>query len=462
VASTSPSISPSNTLNHSVSDQITSIAGNAAIHDEKGNLTEYEINSKEYAVTYDLENRITKVDVNNSDVEYRYDAIGRQIIRKEGSTETAILWWGDSKCAEYEHSAGQTCIQNDIMSHPTALNTVIARAVEGSKFDLEFYHKNYLDHVYAVSDDTSNLTEHYRYTAFGEVTIYNGAGSIQTSTQINNSILWNTRRLDTVSGYYLYKYRHYDPALGRWPSRDPIEENGGVNLYSFVWNNPYTWYDEYGNKPAKIIKPETDKPFLIPEQVWNDIKKRADKDNAPWMDTMTDEAGVSEDKRQNICDPSILKYSKSIDNKWWREQHFNDESFPWCGCFANYILEENGYEGPAVPSRAINFTSTWCKTDVPIFGALVIYKGAGNEGHVGFVAGVSGSEVIVVGGNQDDKVQPKRYNRNGKIGGLTLFEYRYPCNKEKNAPIKGLNPVDYNGYNVTKIPKSPDVEGGER
>jgi RHS repeat-associated protein len=222
VASTSPSISPSNTRNHSVSDQITSIAGNAAIHDEKGNLTVYEINTNQYNVNYDLENRITKVDVNNSDVEYRYDAFGRQIIRNEGSTETALLWWGNSECAEYEHSAGQATIQNDIMSHPIALNSEISRAFDGSKFDLEFYHKNYLDHIYAVSDDSGNLTEHYRYTAFGEVTIYNGSGTIQNSSQINNSILWNTRRLDPVSNYYLYKYRHYDPALGRWPSRDPM------------------------------------------------------------------------------------------------------------------------------------------------------------------------------------------------------------------------------------------------
>jgi RHS repeat-associated protein len=195
---------------------------------------------------YDFENRITKVDVNNSEVEYRYDAFGRQIIRKEGSTQTALLWWGNSECAEYEYGAGQSCIQNDIMSHTTALNTVIARAVEGSKFELEFYHKNYLDHVYAVSDDTSNLTEHYRYTAFGEVTIYNGAGNIQTSTQINNSILWNTRRLDQVSNYYLYKYRHFDPQLGRWPSRDPTEEDGGVNLYAFVGNDSLNHMDLLG------------------------------------------------------------------------------------------------------------------------------------------------------------------------------------------------------------------------
>jgi RHS repeat-associated protein len=28
-----------------------------------------------------------------------------------------------------------------------------------------------------------------------------------------------------------YGYRYYDPLTGRWPSRDPIEEEGGVNLY---------------------------------------------------------------------------------------------------------------------------------------------------------------------------------------------------------------------------------------
>jgi hypothetical protein len=34
-----------------------------------------------------------------------------------------------------------------------------------------------------------------------------------------------------------YGYRWYDPITGRWPSRDPIEERGGVNLYGFVGNN---------------------------------------------------------------------------------------------------------------------------------------------------------------------------------------------------------------------------------
>ena len=33
-----------------------------------------------------------------------------------------------------------------------------------------------------------------------------------------------------------YAYRYYDPVTGRWPTRDPIEEWGGENLYEFVEN----------------------------------------------------------------------------------------------------------------------------------------------------------------------------------------------------------------------------------
>jgi hypothetical protein len=35
----------------------------------------------------------------------------------------------------------------------------------------------------------------------------------------------------------IYGYRWYDPLTGRWPSRDPIGENGGINLYGFVGND---------------------------------------------------------------------------------------------------------------------------------------------------------------------------------------------------------------------------------
>jgi RHS repeat-associated protein len=43
-----------------------------------------------------------------------------------------------------------------------------------------------------------------------------------------------------------YGYRYYDPVTGRWPSRDPIGERGGVNLYGFVRNNGVNLWDYLG------------------------------------------------------------------------------------------------------------------------------------------------------------------------------------------------------------------------
>ena len=43
-----------------------------------------------------------------------------------------------------------------------------------------------------------------------------------------------------------YLYRYYDPATGRWPSRDSIGEKGGVNLYGFVGNDGVNNFDILG------------------------------------------------------------------------------------------------------------------------------------------------------------------------------------------------------------------------
>jgi hypothetical protein len=47
-------------------------------------------------------------------------------------------------------------------------------------------------------------------------------------------------------GLSYYGYRWYDPVTGRWPSRDPIEEQGGINLYGFVGNDGINWVDLLG------------------------------------------------------------------------------------------------------------------------------------------------------------------------------------------------------------------------
>ena len=235
---------------HSDSDQLEVIAGDNLTYDPRGNqLTDNRGN--EYI--WDLDNRIIEADgTGYSNIEYRYDALGRRIVRKQGTHKEVLLWWNNTEQSEHKHQAGQTTIQNDLQANPSeeALNTIFARALEGDKQDIQYYHKNYLDHVMAVSDDNGNIIENYRYTAFGEPEIYAPNGTKLTETAIENDILWNVRRYESATNLYLYKYRDYDAITGRWPSRDPIEESGGINLYGFVGNNTLGEFDILGNSLA--------------------------------------------------------------------------------------------------------------------------------------------------------------------------------------------------------------------
>jgi hypothetical protein len=46
-----------------------------------------------------------------------------------------------------------------------------------------------------------------------------------------------------------YGYRHDNPDTGRWLSRDPLKELGGLNLYNYVHNNPVNDFDPLGLNP---------------------------------------------------------------------------------------------------------------------------------------------------------------------------------------------------------------------
>jgi RHS repeat-associated protein len=50
----------------------------------------------------------------------------------------------------------------------------------------------------------------------------------------------------TTPAFHYYGYRQLNPLTGRWVSRDPIEEAGGVNLYGFVGNDGVNKGDRLG------------------------------------------------------------------------------------------------------------------------------------------------------------------------------------------------------------------------
>jgi uncharacterized protein RhaS with RHS repeats len=49
---------------------------------------------------------------------------------------------------------------------------------------------------------------------------------------------------------YFYGFRYYDPARGRWESRDPVGERGGANLYLANRNALTVWVDPLGTNPV--------------------------------------------------------------------------------------------------------------------------------------------------------------------------------------------------------------------
>jgi len=51
-----------------------------------------------------------------------------------------------------------------------------------------------------------------------------------------NPFRFSTKYQDDETDLLYYGHRYYNASTGRWPNRDPIEEQGGLNVYGFVRN----------------------------------------------------------------------------------------------------------------------------------------------------------------------------------------------------------------------------------
>lgn len=89
-------------------------------------------------------------------------------------------------------------------------------------------------------DGSMGLTSaNFEYGPFGE-TIR------QSGSQAATPIRFSTKYQDDETGLIYYAFRYYNSDTGRWINRDPITENGGVNLYGMVRNNLIQWIDSLG------------------------------------------------------------------------------------------------------------------------------------------------------------------------------------------------------------------------
>ena len=96
-------------------------------------------------------------------------------------------------------------------------------------------------------DFIGNTIAHYEYDAFGNITGQSG------SMADDFVFRFSTKYLDAETGLCYYgRIRYYKPSFGRFISRDPIEEQGGLNLYGFCGNDPINKVDYLGMKPKEI------------------------------------------------------------------------------------------------------------------------------------------------------------------------------------------------------------------
>jgi RHS repeat-associated protein len=92
--------------------------------------------------------------------------------------------------------------------------------------------------VSALIDSAQQVVAKYRYDVYGNLQAEVGT--------VSQPYLFSTKRYDYQLGTYYYGYRFYSPLTGRWLSRDPLGEAGGLNLYGFVGNDPVNWFDPLG------------------------------------------------------------------------------------------------------------------------------------------------------------------------------------------------------------------------
>jgi RHS repeat-associated protein len=97
-----------------------------------------------------------------------------------------------------------------------------------------------------IVDTGGTVQERYGYSAFGVRRVMAPDFSARSSSDFDWEFGFHGQFLDKETGYCNYGYRYYVPWLGRWINRDPIGEQGGVNVYGFVGNSGLNGIDLFG------------------------------------------------------------------------------------------------------------------------------------------------------------------------------------------------------------------------
>lgn len=139
------------------------------------------------------------------------------------------------------------------------------------------------------------------------------------------------------------------------------------------------------------------------------------REEPKWMAVAKNEKGTKEYSGE-ADNPDVVKYLESVDTLSVSAQR-NDET-PWCSAFVNWCMEEVGLKGTE-NAAARSWLEWGHELTAPEEGCVVVLwreSPTGWKGHVGFYVKETPSYIYLLGGNQSDQVNIKRYSKDRVLG----------------------------------------------
>ena len=220
----------------------------AVTHDDNGNITRKRNieTGQVWIYEWDSLNRLLAIQSHelpeweSTRSEFTYDGQSRRVSRKEQvwrgawevDSENKYLWVG-SKIAQKRSADGSTVEESYTGFGEERLDE------NGVKVDY-YYTRDHLGSVREVVDDSGALKARYSYDPWGR------RSKIEGDEEFEVEFGYTGHHFHEESKLHLTWYRAYDAGLGRWLSPDPIAENGGLNLYGYVGNDPISHVDHLG------------------------------------------------------------------------------------------------------------------------------------------------------------------------------------------------------------------------